>query len=90
MADWTSDPKLAGIQAEKLSMLQSMAAMGKGKGPNELLPILMAAANTSREKGLQFSDAEMDQIISVLKMNRSSEETARIDRMLQMIRMMKK
>lgn len=90
MTDWTNDPKLAGIQADKLKMLQSMAAMGIGKGPNELLPILMQAAASSREKGLQFSDSEIEQIVAFLKTNRPPEETARIDRMLQMIRLMKK
>lgn len=90
MMDWTNDPKLAGIQTEKLKMLQSMAAMGIGKGPNELLPLLMEAAASSKQKGLQFNDNEIEQIITVLKMNRSPEETARIDRMLQMIRLMKR
>lgn len=90
MDDWMKDPNLSGIPAEKLQMLQSMASMGNGKGPNELLPILMAAANTSREKGMQFSDAEMDLIIQVMKSNRSPEEVAKIDRMLQMLKLLKR
>ena len=89
MDDWMKDPNLSGIPAEKLQMLQSMASMGNGKGPNELLPILMAAANNSREKGMQFSDAEMELIIQVMKSNRSPEEVAKIDRMLQMLKLMK-
>lgn len=90
MDDWTKDPNLSGIQKEKLQMLQSMAAMGNGKEVSELLPILMTAANTSKEKGLQFSNAEMELVIQVLKRNKSPEETARIDQMLQMIKMLKK
>ena len=50
----------------------------------------MTAANTSKEKGLQFSNAEMELVIQVLKRNKSPEETARIDQMLQMIKMLKK
>ena len=50
----------------------------------------MTAANTSREKGLQFSDAEIELIIQVMKQNKTPEETARIDQMLQMIKMLKK
>lgn len=90
MDDWTRDPNLSGIRKEKLQMLQSMAAMGSGKGVSELLPILMTAANTSREKGLQFNDAEIELIIQVMKQNKTPEETARIDQMLQMIKMLKK
>lgn len=90
MDDWTKDPNLSGIQKEKLQMLQSMAAMGNGKGVNELLPFLMTAANTSKEKGLQFSDSEIELVVQVMKKTKSPEETARIDRMLQMIKMLKK
>lgn len=90
MTDWTNDPSLSGIQEEKLKMLRSMAAMGIGKGPNELLPLLLEASEASKKKGLQFSDHEIDQIIQVLKINKSPEETAKIDRMIQMIRLMKR
>ena len=90
MDDWTRDPNLSGIRKEKLQMLQSMAAMGSGKGVSELLPNLMTTANTSREKGLQFSEAEIELIIQVMKQNKTPEETARIDQMLQMIKMLKK
>lgn len=90
MDDWTKDPNLSGIPREKLQMLQSMAAMGNGKGVNELLPVLMAAANTSRDRGLQFNDAEMELVIQVLKQNKPPQEIAKIDQMIQMMKMIRK
>ena len=39
---------------------------------------------------MQFSDAEMDLIIQVMKSSRSPEEAAKIDRMLQMLKLMKR
>ena len=50
MDDWTKDPNLSVFRKKKLQMLQSMAAMGNGKGVSELLPILMTAAIPPKRK----------------------------------------
>ena len=76
---WTKDPSLAGLDPAKLAMLNSFAQQGAGKNPQELLPLLMAAASQSRAKGTRFSREEMDAIIQVLKAGKSPEETARMD-----------
>ena len=84
---WTKDPSLAGLDPAKLAMLNSFAQQGAGKNPQELLPLLMAAASQSRAKGTRFSREEMDAIIQVLKAGKSSEETARMDKIIQMMKM---
>ena len=71
----------------KLAMLNSFAQQGAGKNPQELLPLLMAAASQSRAKGTRFSREEMDAIIQVLKAGKSPEETARMDKIIQMMKM---
>ena len=71
----------------KLAMLNSFAQQGSGKSPQELLPLLMAAASQSRAKGTRFSREEMDAIIQVLKAGKSPEETARMDKIIQMMKM---
>ena len=48
----------------------------------------MAAANSSRAKGLQFSPQEMELIIRVLKVGKSPQEIARMDKMLSLMKMM--
>lgn len=68
-------------------MLNSFAQQGAGKNPQELLPLLMAAASQSRAKGTRFSREEMDAIIQVLKAGKSPEETARMDKIIQMMKM---
>lgn len=90
MNDWTQNPNLKGIDPAKLSMLQTLATQGSGKNQNELLPFLMAAASNSKKNGMQFTPQEMNLIIEVLKSGKSPEETARMDQMLNMMRMMKK
>lgn len=84
---WTEDPSLAGLDPAKLAMLNSFAQQGAGKSPQELLPLLMAAASQSRAKGARFSREEMDAVIQVLKAGKSPEETARMDKIIQMMRM---
>ena len=85
-ASWTKDPSLAGMDPAKLAMLNSFAQQGSGKSPQELLPLLMAAASQSRAKGTRFSREEMDAIIQVLKAGKSPEETARMDKIIQMMK----
>ena len=89
-SDWMKNPSLAGIDPAKLAMLQSLASQGSQKSQSEMLPFLMAAASSSRKNGTQFSRDEIDLIVEVLKNGKSKEEIARIDRMMQIMKMMKK
>ena len=41
--NWQDNPKLAGIDKNKLDMLQQMARQGAGKSPSDLLPFIMNA-----------------------------------------------
>ena len=86
---WMNNPKLSGMDMSKLAMLGQLAEQGKGKSPQELLPFLMSAASRNKESNLQFSSQEMDTIIQVLKAGKSQEEIQRMDRMLQLIKMMR-
>lgn len=54
------------------------------------MPFLMMAANRSKEKGMQFSSNEMEMIIEVLKMGKSQEEIAQMDKMIMLMKMMKR
>ena len=83
---WTKDLILAGLDPAKLAMLNSFARQGAGKSPQELLPLLMAAASQSRAKGTRFSREEMESIIQVLKAGKSPEEIARMDQIIQMMK----
>ena len=89
-SDWMNNPKLANIDPAKLQMLQSLAMQGSQQNKNDLMSFLMSAANTSRERGMQFSPNEMETIVEVLKMGKTPAEAARIDRMISMMRMMRR
>lgn len=68
-------------------MLWQNRALQK-KTPQELLPFLMSAASTNKSKGVRFSPQEMEAIIQVLKAGKSPEESARMDKILQMFKML--
>lgn len=84
-----NNPNLKGMDPEKLKMLNNIANQGSQKGMNELMPFLMSAVsqNKSQPGGLDFSRQEMDTIIEVLKMGKSPEEVSRINRMMQIVKM---
>lgn len=89
-SDWMENPKLSGIDPEKLKLLQSLAAQGSRQDQGKMASFLMAAANTSRQRGLQFSPSEMEAIVEVLKTGKSPAEAARIDRLLSMARLLRR
>lgn len=84
---WLNHPDLAGMDAAKLAMLNTLAQQGAGKNPSELLPFLMSAATQNKSRGLRFSSQEMDAIIQVLKAGKSPEEVARMEKIIQMMKL---
>ncbi len=85
--DWKNNPKLAGMDPQKLSMLQGLADQGLGKSPSELLPFIMGAASQGKNAGLNFSSNEISTIIEVLKMGKSPAEVAKFDRIVNLMKM---
>ncbi|HJB29307.1 MAG TPA: hypothetical protein IAA06_11015 [Candidatus Blautia faecavium] len=85
--DWKNNPKLAGLDQNKLRMLQNLADQGSQKSASDMLPFLLSAANQGKNNGLRFSSEEVSLILEVLKMGKSPEETAKLDRIVNMMRM---
>lgn len=88
---WMNNPNLNGIDKNKLEMLSQLASQGQSQthSQSDLMPFLMMAANSSREKGLQFTGNEIDMIIEVLKIGKSPQEIAQIEKMLMLMKFMK-
>lgn len=88
--DWMNHPGLSGIDPAKMALLQNLVSQGAGKSQNEMLNFLTGAANTSQQQGLQFTPDEMDMVVEVLKAGKSPQEIAKINRMVRLLKMMKK
>ena len=84
------DSTLEGIDPAKMALLQSLIQQGSKKNQNEMLAFLMSAAANSKKNGLQFSPGEMDMITKVLKKGKSSQEIAKMDRILSMMKMLRR
>ena len=87
--NWTDDPRLQSIDKGKLDLLQSLAMQGQGKNPSELLSFLMNAAAQGKNNGLRFSGEEISAVLEVLKTGKSPEETARLDRIVNLMKMIR-
>ena len=87
--DWKDNPKLSNMDKSKLDMLQNLANQGSGKSPSEMLPFLMNAAANGRNGSLKFSSDEISTIIQVLKMGKSPQEAAKLDQIVNMMKMIR-
>lgn len=87
--NWQDNPKLAGMDRSKLDMLQQMAQQGAGKSPSDLLPFIMNAAAKGKSAGLRFDPNEINTIIEVLKMGKSPQERAKLDQVVNLMKMMR-
>ena len=87
--NWQDNPKLAGMDRNKLDMLQQLAQQGAGKSPSDLLPFIMNAASQGKNAGLNFNANEIDTIIEVLKMGKSPQERAKLEKVVNLMKMMK-
>lgn len=85
-----NNPRLAGLDREKLQMLQGLADQGMNKNQSDMLPFLMAAANQGKENGIHFSSDEINTIIEVMKMGKSPKEAARMDKIVSLMKLMKR
>ncbi|MCD8014227.1 MAG: hypothetical protein LUG99_13820 [Lachnospiraceae bacterium] len=86
---WMNNPALGGISAEKLQMLSSLAEQAQGKSQEELLPFLMALSG-SGSGGLSFDPSETEAIINVMKNGKSPQEIRKIDKILSIMKKMKR
>lgn len=87
--DWRNNPRLEGMDRSKLDMLQNLAAQGNTKGANDMLPFLMNAAAQGKKGGLKFNANEISTIIEVLKMGKSPQEAQKLDKVVNLMKMMR-
>lgn len=86
---WMNHPNLSGMDISKLAMLGALAEQGSKKSPQELLPFLMSIASQNQSKGIRFSNEEIDTIIQVLKAGKSPAEVQRMEQMIRMLKMLR-
>ena len=81
-----NNPLLQGMSPEKLQFLANFANSSKPTDIKDMMPFLMASANTAKQNNIQFNDAETDLLVSILKQNMSPEEAAKADQLRALMR----
>lgn len=82
--EWMKDESLKNIDAYKLEFLQALVFESSNLKKEQLLPFFMAVARRGQEKNVNFSDAEIEAIINVLKKHASPEELGKMEKILAM------
>lgn len=90
MQDWMQHPNLSHMDPEKLALLSSLASQGSQKKQSDVMPFLMSILSGQTGSNLQFSSSETEQIIEVIKLGKSPEEIAKINKMIHLLRMLKR
>lgn len=65
------------------------ASQGSSKGANEMLPFLMSSSCQGKKGGLKFNADEISAIIEVLKMGKSPAEAQKLDKVVNLMKMMR-
>lgn len=85
MEPWMTDDLVKDIPKEKLRFLSEIMYQRKGNDPGEMMRQMLPLIKQAKEKGLQFSSAEVTAAIAAIRKHSSPEENAHIDSLLQKV-----
>lgn len=87
---WMDDPVLSGISSEKKEILTKILSSSNGMEPKQMLTYFIQESNKASKNGINFTDAETEAILNVLKTDMTPEEIKRIDMIKKMVSMISK
>ena len=81
-----NNPLLNGMSPEKLQFLMNFASSPKPTDIKEMMPFLLSATNSAKNKNIQFTQPETELLFQILKQNMSAEEAAKADKLIQLMK----
>lgn len=87
---WMDDPVLSGISSEKMEILHKIMNSSEGMEPRQMLTYFIQESNKASKNGINFTDAETEAILNVLKTNMTTEDIKKIDMIKKMVAMLSK
>ena len=84
-----NNPLLADMSPEKLQFLMNFATAKKPTDIKEMMPFLLSAMNSAKSNNIQFSEPETDLLFQILKQNMSAEESAKADKIMNLMKKQK-
>lgn len=80
-----NNPAFLSLSPEKLEFLKNFADTQKPTDIKEMVPFLLSSLNTAKRNNIQFSSAESELLIQILKQNMSPEESAKADKIIHLM-----
>ena len=87
---WMDDPVLEGISKERLEVLTNIIEGAKGMEPKDMFTYFIRQSNMAGKQGINFTNAETELILNVLKEDMSPEEIKRVDMVKQIVNSLQK
>ena len=87
---WMDDPVLDGISKERLEVLTNIIEGAKGMEPKDMFTYFIKQSNMAGKQGINFTNAETELILNVLKEDMSPEEIKRVDMVKQIVNSLSK
>ncbi len=86
-----NDPKLKNMDPKKLEFLMNFANNQSPSGDaKDMASVLMSAASTAKNNGVEFSPDETDLMVEMLKQNMSPAEQKKADQIMMMMKTMRR
>lgn len=73
------------IDEKKVKLINEFVELSKGRTSDEILPLLLAVSQKSKQLGLSFTKEETLTLIEQLKSNMPESEKARVDMLVKMM-----
>lgn len=80
--EWMNDDLVKDISPQKLSFLENVFGESKGKNQKEMMALLMPMMKKAKQENLTFTAAEMNAAIAAIKKHSTTEEVAKMDKIL--------
>lgn len=84
--NWMEHPDLKDMDPIKLELIRTAAKQTVGKNGNDLAPILFSLITNAKKRHIQFTPDEFTLILDILKEGKTKEETAQINKTVNMVR----
>lgn len=81
-----NNPLLKNMSPEKLQFLMNFATAQKPTDIKEMMPFLLSTMNNAKSNHIQFTEPETELLITILKQNMSPEESAKADKIINLMK----
>ena len=85
-SEWKNDQTLSDIAPNKLDFLQKLFYESNILSEKERLPFFLAIAARAKKEKIQFTEDEVQRIITVLKKQSTPKEIQKMDQVIQMFK----